>query len=337
MRYNPSDVAKKGSIFGLPYSREEADVVLLPVHLETTVSYREGTAQSPNLILEESAQLDLSLPSVDKPWELKLFFEDRLVDKDKHDESRGRAKRVIDHLEAGIPPDKKDIEEVNEYCRLVHQQVEETCKSHLAKGKWVGIIGGEHSSPLGLINALSSEHHFGILQVDAHMDLRNAYEGFAYSHASIMYQALKAEGVKSLTQVGIRDYSEEEENYIADSSKKISVFFDEVLFQQRVHGTLWSDQVKEIINTLPDNVYLSFDVDGLEPSLCPNTGTPVPGGLTFQEAIFLIEEVVRSERKIIGFDVCEAGNAQWDANVGARIIYRLAVAMGVSQGQLEFR
>jgi agmatinase len=110
----------------------------------------------------------------------------------------------------------------------------------------------------------------------------------------------------------------------------VHVFYDEVLSKERLEGKLWAEQVKDVIETLPENLYISFDIDGLDPSLCPNTGTPVPGGLKFQEAIYLIDRIIRSGRKIIGFDLCEVGNDSWDANVGARILYRLGIYTGIS-------
>ncbi len=333
--YNPSDVGQKGTLFGLPYTPENADLILIPVHLDVTVSYREGTSRSPDVILDESSQLDLSLPLVDQPWSLKMVLDDRLVEEKSHETIRRKAKKIIEHLERGETPDEREQEEVNQFCRSVHEQVEERCSQYLNQGKWIGIIGGEHSSPLGLIRSLARRQNFGILQIDAHMDLRAGYEGFDYSHASIMFHALQADGVDRLTQVGIRDYSEEEESYISSSQKNIEVFYDEILFSQKMEGKTWGQQVKQIISTLPERVYISFDIDGLEPALCPNTGTPVPGGLTFQEALYLLDQLVRSGKKIIGFDVCEVGHGQWDANVGARVIYRLAAAMGVSQGLLK--
>jgi agmatinase len=84
--------------------------------------------------------------------------------------------------------------------------------------------------------------------------------------------------------------------------------------------------VEDIIKALPEKVYLSIDIDGLDPGLCPNTGTPVPGGLSFEQTIYLLEQIANSQRTIIGFDLSEVapGNDEWDANVGARLLYRLA-------------
>jgi len=337
--YNPSDVGKKGSLFGLPYSRQESDIILLPVNLDVTVSYNDGTSEAPNLILEESRQLDLSLPDIINPWELKMTLAERIVSKEDNDLYRKKAKNIIDHMEAGIefPNQNEVLSEVNTFCENLNSHVEKKCNELMKQGKMIGIVGGDHSSSFGFLKALAKRTEFGILQIDAHMDLRKSYEEFEYSHASIMHNALKLEGISSLTQVGIRDYCEEEELYIANSKKQIDVFYDANMFAERMSSALWKDQVAEIVKLLPDNVYISFDIDGLDPSLCPNTGTPVPGGLKFNEVNFLMESVVKAGKKIIGFDLCEVGNSVWDANVGARILFRLATAMGLSKGLLNFK
>ncbi len=335
--YNPSDVGKKGNIFGLPYSLEEADLIFLPIHLDVTVSYGQGTSKAPDLIVNESSQLDLSLLAIHKPWEMKMAVYDRSVKASQNEIHRGRAINVIKALETGKKPEVDQIEFVNEFCHSVHQGTEELANSLLDLNKIVAVIGGDHSSPLGLLRALSKRGNFGILQIDAHMDLRESYEGFDYSHASIMFNALKEDGIDSISQVGIRDFCEEEQEYIRQSAKPVHVFYDEAIFREIISGTGWKAQVAKIVETLPQNVYISFDMDGLDPSLCPNTGTPVAGGLGFNEAVYLMEQVVRSGKKIIGFDVCETGNHVWDANVAARIIYRLATLTGVSNNLLNFR
>ena len=174
----------------------------------------------------------------------------------------------------------------------------------------------------------------GILQIDAHADLRNAYEGFTYSHASIMYNAIQLPSISSLTQVGIRDICDYEVSII-NTNKDIYTFYDKQLHEGTYNGKTWDTQCDEIIKTLPENVYISFDIDGLDPKLCPNTGTPVPGGLEFEQAMYLIKKVVDSGRKIISFDLCEVSphenDNEWNANVGARVLYRLSNLMIKSQ------
>jgi agmatinase len=172
------------------------------------------------------------------------------------------------------------------------------------------------------------------LQIDAHADLRVAYEGFEFSHASIMYNALKVPQVSTLTQVGIRDYCEDEKQLI-DVDKRIHTFFDDAIKHQQYEGKTWKDICKQIIKTLPDKIYLSIDIDGLDPKLCPNTGTPVPGGFEFEQVIYLLHEVVKSGKQIIGFDINEIapGKDEWDANVGARLLYRVSNLCLLSHAQ----
>jgi agmatinase len=127
--------------------------------------------------------------------------------------------------------------------------------------------------------------------------------------------------------VGIRDCCDEEIAF-AENDDRIILFFDQHLKEEQFKGANWNTQCEEIIAGLPGNVYISFDVDGLEPKLCPATGTPVPGGLAFSEVNFLFKKIIESGRRIIGFDVSETGNAEWDANVAARLIYKLCTLLG---------
>jgi agmatinase len=341
MSYDPSKVGKKGSLFGYPYTTEDADLVIIPVPWDVTVSYGGGTSQSPALILDESTQLDFSLQGITDAWKYPVAMAP--IDAEMANVAamlREDAEGIISALEQDGELSAQDVEEQNEInlnCADMVGQVEKWVSEHLDKGKIVATLGGDHSTPLGLIRALSKRHtEFGILQIDAHMDLRRAYEGFTYSHASIMFNALAEPAVKSITQVGIRDYCEEEEAYIRQSDKKIRVFFDETLHRERADGKRWSEQVQAIVDTLPFNVYISFDIDGLEPSLCPNTGTPVAGGLGFWEAVQLLEAVVKSGRNIIGFDLSETGPTAWDANVAARILFRLCTYTGVARGKVKW-
>lgn len=188
------------------------------------------------------------------------------------------------------------------------------------------------------MHALAEKHaEYGILQIDAHADLRNAYEGFTYSHASIMFNALKLPQVKKLVQVGIRDLCQGEAELVDQSNGRITTFYDYKIKNKLYEGNSWQKQCKKIIAQLPQKVYISFDIDGLDPKLCPATGTPVPGGFEFEEAVYLIKTLVQSGREIIGFDLCEVapGDSEWNGNVGARLLYKLCNWMAVSQGRLK--
>jgi agmatinase len=205
------------------------------------------------------------------------------------------------------------------------------------KGKLVALLGGDHSTPFGMLQALAEKYPaFAILQIDAHADLRPAFEGFTYSHASIMYNALTIPQVSKIVQVGIRDFCQQEAELIQNSNGRIKTFFDRDLKQARYSGKNWAQQVQEIIAELPNEIYISFDIDGLDPKLCPNTGTPVAGGFEFEEITYLIQEISKSGKKIIAVDLNEVSpgvNDEWDANVGARMLYRICNLMALSNGQ----
>src|SRR5262249_21683624 len=159
--------------------------------------------------------------------------------------------------------------------------------------------------------------------------------------ASIMHNALeRIPQIKKLVQVGIRDVCEQEVEYCEQQGDRVSVYFDRDLARSKFEGTSWSKVAEDIVSRLPREVWVSFDIDGLDPRYCPNTGTPVPGGLEFSEAVHLVREVVRSGRKIIGFDLnevapCAGGEDEWDANVGARMLYKLSALTLASLGKAK--
>jgi agmatinase len=218
---------------------------------------------------------------------------------------------------------------VNATSVKVNDVVYETAREWLSRGKIVGLVGGDHATPYGTIRAHAEKYPgLGILHIDAHADLRHAYEGFSYSHASIMECVTREiPGVSRLVQVAIRDLCEEEHDRIEASGGKIRIFYDVELAASRRRGAL-DAHFARIAAELPEQVYVSFDIDGLDPVLCPNTGTPVPGGLSFHEASALLRAVVESGKRIVGFDLNEVapapdGGDEWDGNVGARVLYKL--------------
>src|ERR1700722_9132211 len=328
--FDPDGPASADSLFGLPYTVDNAKVVVLPVPWEVTVSYQSGAAKGPKAIKKASAQVDLFDEKVPNAWKIGIAMEDipeKLVKKNK--ELRPKAEKYIEMFTNGEDSKKMKAlrDEINSACKGMCDLVKEKSLALLKKKKIVALLGGDHSTPLGLMQAVS-EHcdSFGILHIDAHCDLRDAYEGFTYSHASIMFNALKIKNMKKLVQVGIRDYSEGENKLIQDSNERVKLFSDKSMKENMYHGSSWFEISKNIVSHLPKHVYISFDIDGLDPKLCPNTGTPVPGGLEFWEAIHLIESVVESGRQIVAFDINEVapGDNEWDANVGARLLYKMA-------------
>ncbi len=333
INFDPNGLAEdNGNIYGLPFEVEQASLVIVPVPWEVTVSYSNGTANGPKAILEASKQVDLFDPYVKDAWMLGVAMDK--ISKKIHSTSndyRKKAEKYLEKFEQGHTSDSKNSmkklqEEINAACEEMVEWVEEKTSKYLNDGKLVALLGGDHSTPLGFMKALAKKHtDFGILQIDAHADLRDAYEGFEYSHASIMFNALKIPQISKLVQVGIRDYCESE-NDIIQNDKRVKTFFDHDIKNQQYEGKAWEAICKEIVKTLPQKVYLSFDIDGLDPKLCPNTGTPVPGGFEFEQVIYLVRAVLKAKKEIIGFDINEVapGNDEWDANVGARLLYRIS-------------
>jgi agmatinase len=336
--FDPNSVGDvNAGMFGLPFTLSESETVLIPVPWEVTVSYGGGTADGPEQIFEASFQVDLYDPIVKDAWKLGIAMDD--INEDLREKSltyRPVAEIIIDRQSNGEPIAEIDeIKDVNNVCLEMNDWVKKRALHFLKQNKTVGLIGGDHSTPLGMMQALS-EHvgEFAVLQIDAHADLRVAYEGFEFSHASIMYNALKINNVKKLVQVGIRDYCQAEVDIINNSNGRVKTFFDRDIKQQQYQGKSWDTICKEIVAELPQNIYLSFDIDGLDPKLCPGTGTPVAGGFETDQVLYLLEQVVAAGKTFIAFDLNEVGGEdEWNANVASRLLYRIANLAAYSQGK----
>ena len=332
--YDPNDVSNpNNNIFGLPTNEDNAQLVIVPIPWEVTVSYGSGTARAPEAILKASFQVDLFDPEMPDAWKQGFYM--RPVDRKvlmKSDYLRKEAELYIDYIsrDEDVSANQfmsKTLKEVNEGGIYLNNWVYEQTKALLGKKKLVGILGGDHSAPLGYMKAIGEKHdNFGILQIDAHCDLRDTYEGFNYSHASIMYNALKEiPQLEKLVQVGVRDYSQCEWDFIKDSNYRVITYFDKEIKQRQFEGDTWKNIAEEIVSKLPEKVFISFDIDGLDRKLCPHTGTPVPGGFEMEEVFFIFKKVIESGRKIIGFDLSEVGvsDTDWNSNVGARVLFKL--------------
>jgi agmatinase len=328
--FDPSSAALHDGIFGLPFTPDEARVVLVPVPWEATVSYGSGTADGPAAILKASRQVDLLDRETGRPYEAGIaMLEIPAEVRGWSDEARGKAAPVI---QAGGPGDdaalRRAVEAVDALGDRMNRWVYDHVRRLLEDGKLVGVVGGDHSVPYGAIRAVAEKHPgLGVLHFDAHADLRRAYEGFRWSHASIMHNVLELAGVARIVQVGIRDYSDEEDETIRANPDRIRVHFDPDLRRALFDGESFSRVAGRVVADLPREVYVSFDIDGLDPALCPHTGTPVLGGLSFAEVSALLRTVVESGRRIVGFDLNEVapdpeGRSEWDGNVGARVLYK---------------
>lgn len=333
--YDSSGTASyKTGLFGIPTVRDKAKIVIIPVPWEVTTSYGSGAADGPETVWKASPQLDLF------DLELGAAYQQgfHLLEIPAHlralnDRLKPKALLVRETLEnegqlsASL---KKTLAEINAGCAEMSEWVYQQASAILELGQIPAVLGGDHSSPEGNIRAISEalSGAFGILHFDAHADLRVHYQGFERSHASIMNNVMTATWKpEKLVQVGIRDFCEEEYQLIS-TKESIETFFDANVKRALFEGETWASICRRIVSGLPEQVYISFDIDGLSPEFCPNTGTPVPGGLSFDQAVYLLRVVKESGRRIVGFDLNEVAPSQdlsdeWDGNVGARLLYKL--------------
>ncbi len=293
-------VRQSQEIYGRLSSWEEAKLVLIAVPWEGGVSFRRGTAKAPSLIRLVSRQIDYYRSEYPHLEAAGLFW----AEPEKPFGGEGSPDLV--------------------YETQVLPYVEQWVEAALLAGKPFGIVGGDHSVPLGAHRKLQTyTTGYGVLHIDAHADLRPQYEGLVYSHATILHHVLELPKVERAVAVGIRDWAQSEAERAHQLSPRLIVYEMRRLSQATLLGRPWSETVREIISLLPEKVYLSLDADALEVGYVPNTGTPVPGGLRYEELFFLLESLRNSGRQLIGFDLCETGGQELDAIVSAHLLYRL--------------
>ncbi len=330
--YDPEGDGDAGGLFGLPPNPDHAEAVIVPVPFDATTSYHAGTADAPRRIRDASIQVDMHDHRFGRADQRGLHMQD---EPEGVRELSDAARRDVERLTGDEAGQMTNPERAEAYARVndASERMLEIVRTHIADildaNKLPVILGGDHSTPLAGIQACAERFGpLGVLQIDAHMDLREAYQGFTHSHASVMFNALRLPNALShLVQVGIRDYSTTERS-VGEQDTRVRTFYDDDLADRLASGELWRDLCREMIEYLPERVYVTFDIDGLDPALCPTTGTPVPGGLSFQQASILLQTLAQSGKRVVGCDLVEVGPGradgdELDANVGARVLYRL--------------
>ena len=303
-------------VFGLDSTYENSELALLMVPWDLTSSYQRGSSESPAKIRAASPQLDLYHPDFPGYWDDGIVAVD--LDADllaKNQALRAAADRVIGAHETGTFSLEDDgivtaLNEVNSGCEDMNKEVYKQAEKAINDNKLIGLVGGDHSCSYPLISALIDYvPSFSILQIDAHMDLRACYQNFEFSHASVMHNVLKHKDIARLVQVGVRDYCAEEAQFVSESKGRVKTYLNQDIQASLFQGKTWDAQCKKIIRNCTDDVYISIDVDGLCPSHSAHSGTPVPGGISYDMLMYLIRELSQSKKRIIGFDVVEANGA----------------------------
>jgi len=302
-------------LFGFDVAYRDCALVVLAVPWELNVSYGSGAASAPQAVLKASHEIDLyAFGFAHQAYRRGMCM-------------RELASPVITQQQA-LLAERQQLTEVQRIARInalsgkLHTAVQQETAKLQAEGKKIVLLGGDHSVPFGFLRQLSLQYKdFGLLHLDAHFDYRRAYQGLHFSHASIMWQTMtQLKAVRKIVHVGVRDFCAAEYEFARSLTTRAEVFFDYDLYQRG-----FASVVDEIVTALPAHVYISFDIDVLDPSLCPHTGTPVPGGLGYNDVLLLFARLHASGRKVIGADLCEVVPAPncWDENVAARVLYQL--------------
>ncbi|MEX1025863.1 MAG: agmatinase family protein, partial [Planctomycetota bacterium] len=323
--------APESGAFGLDTPADEARVHLFGVPVEATTSYRRGTRHAPAAIHAASKQVDLEDLLTGRPWEAGIHWHDvdeRLLAIETKASALALPVIAAGGAAAG-PQFARAAAQVDELLDEMNAIVYARASASIRAGHLVGLVGGDHSTPFGSIRAHAEAYPgLGLLQFDAHLDLRAGYEGFRNSHASIVHNVAEATDAR-VVALGIRDVGGDELDALERSNGRFQAVFASDWARARSNGRL-AARIAETVELLPEQVYITFDIDGLDPSLCPNTGTPVPGGLLWDETMDVLEALVASGRRIVGFDLVEVSpepgrlaGTGWDEIVGARLLYRL--------------
>ncbi|HHT9125947.1 MAG TPA: agmatinase [Candidatus Brocadiia bacterium] len=264
---------------------ETSTAVILPVPYDSTSSYRAGTREGPRAIIAASRQVE-------------LFDEELLEDV---------SLRGI-HTLGELIPDMRGPERMIEKVRNVSREI-------LTDKKMLVTLGGEHSITLGIVQALLEKYpNLSILQIDAHLDMRESYEESIYNHACVMRRIFEI--CNNIVQVGIRNFSQEEHLFI--KAQGIKPFYALNMYK----SNKWHD---DVVARLGPNVYITIDLDGLDPSIMPSVSTPEPGGMGWYDTLRLLR-MVCEQKKVVGFDVMELCPNPTDISsdfTAAKLVYKL--------------
>ncbi len=302
-------------LFGFDVAYQDCALVVLAVPWELGVSGGHGTAAAPQAVLKASHDIDLYASGF-----AHQAYRHGLRMQELTHPVIAQQQALLAELPQSTAVQK--IDRINALSHTLNTAVQRETAKLQAEGKKVVLLGGDHSVPLGFLQQLGRQYKdFGILHLDAHFDCRRAYQGLNFSHASIMFQTMtQIKAVSKIVPVGIRDFCAAEYEFVRGLTTRAEVFLDYDIYQRG-----FANVVDEIVTCLPAHVYISFDIDALDPSLCPHTGTPVPGGLGFNDVLLLFARLHASGREVIGADLCEVVPApnRWDENVAARILLQL--------------
>lgn len=305
-------------------------VHVYPVPWDVTTTFGAGTANAPQAIASVYHQLDHSHPFQSRSFDPCFLPESSVIQAAQR--RHARESRAIIHTlnhDGTLSNDQRmHRDAINEASQQLNNQVFADTLPFIQAGDPIILCGGEHGVGVGYLRALAKVHaSFSILHIDAHLDCRPAYFGYDYSHASVLTHYANMPQTTHITSVGIRDYDASEPEFATHHPHTTwSIFYDYAMHQALFEGQSWHHITQSIVSTLTDPVVISLDVDGLIPYHCLHTGTPVVGGMTYNQLAYMLDHVHRA-RHVIGAELVEVGapnETPYDATIGARLIQLLA-------------
>jgi agmatinase len=314
-------------IFDIKSGYHKSRFIILPVPFDGTSSYRKSSQNAPLSILQGSSQVDLFDSDFGHIYRKSVYME-------RISEFVVRVNfyicKIATHLKTKhLFMDKYFIlKKINNLMALNNDFVYNWTVNVLNDNKVPVIIGGEHSVIKGAIKACVKciEDPISILHIDAHLDMRLSYQFLRNSHASVIKNITKIPGyIYNILQIGIRDFSFNEYRNVKLNSNMF-IFLDKDIRRYKLLNA-FCILTNNIINRLSEHVYITVDIDGLDSIYCPNTGTPVPGGLSFDQLISIIRKIQIHNKTVIGFDICETSCSFNDSIVAIRLLYKMIGAI----------
>jgi agmatinase len=341
--FDPEGLRLPSKLFGLPFTTETAEVVVIPVPWDVTSSVKSNTSLGPSAVLNASTQVELFMDRIEDAWQMGIAM--LPIDQDWHDknnEARLFTDEYFNFLRGGdVQLSEKEIgiivRNINALSENINDWVFLKSDELINSGQLPVVLGGDHSAPFGLMKAIGKKYDsFGVLQIGSRANLLSEHQKFIYSHASIMHNLLAIDQVTKLVQIGISDYCEEESK-VMNTGHRISTFYDSQLSRESFEGTTWNQQAERIIAKLPGKVYISLDINSLALQFSSTTDTP--SWLTYHHLIYLFDKLALSGKQIVGFDICEVSGSHgnWHAIIGARMLYYLSNITGVTNKLLHFK
>lgn len=342
-KFDPEGFRASSELFGLPFTVDTAEIIVIPVPWDVTSSLQGGACLGPSALLNASSHIELHENKIEDAWKMGIAM--MPIDEgwvNKNNEARNFTEVYFNYLKGGdIQLSDKEIgiivKNINALSENINEWVLQKSNEIIAEGKIPVVLGGDHSAPFGLMKAIAKKYDsFGVLQIGNKANLISKHQRFTHSHASVMFNVLRFEQLTKLVQLGLRDVNAPESDVISSDNRIVSVY-EYALATEHFEGMSWNVQTDRIISELPEQIYISLDINSLSPQLAGKSN--ISPWLTYHHLVYLFEKLALADKKIIAFDLCEVSGNQdsWHATIGARMLYSLSNITGVTHKLLRLK